>query len=236
MRAAVLFDLDDTLLDYSGGVEQSWETACRAEAPPDLDVAVFLPVLGEARRWFWSDPGRHRRERTNMLGAWTSIAAHALEHVGRADARAAVRIAEAFAASRRATMRLFPDARACLERLRRRDVALALVTNGDARMQRDKIERHGLATFFGAIVIEGEFGRGKPDAAVYAEALRGLGRRADEAWMVGDNLEWDVAGPQRLGLTGVWIDRAGSGLPADATVRPDRIIADLTTLEPAGRT
>ncbi|MGH7357094.1 MAG: HAD family hydrolase [Candidatus Rokuibacteriota bacterium] len=232
---AVLFDLDDTLLDYSSGVDRCWETAFRTAAPPGLDAAALLPVLAETRRWFWSEPERHRAERVDMLRAWTRIAAHTLERAGRADARAAAQVAEAFAASRRATMRLFPDARACLERLRRRDVALALVTNGDARQQRDKIERHGLASFFQAIVIEGEFGRGKPDAAVYEAALRALGRRADEACMVGDNLEWDVAGPQRLGLTGVWIDRAGSGLPTGATVQPDRIIGDLTTLEPAGR-
>ena len=229
---AVLFDLDDTLLDYSGGVDRCWETAIRTAAP-GLDAAALMTALGESRRWFWSDPERHRRERTDMLRAWTSIAAGALERAGRADARAAARIAEAFAANRRATMRLFPDARACLERLRARDVPLALVTNGDARQQRDKIERHGLAGFFRAIVIEGEFGRGKPDAVVYEEALRTLGRRADEACMVGDNLEWDVAGPQRLGLTGVWIDRAGNGLPADAAVRPDHIIGDLTMLGPA---
>ena len=232
---AVLFDLDDTLLDYSGGVDGCWETALRTAAPPGLDAASLLPLLAETRRWFWSDPARHRHERVDMLRAWTRIAAHTLQRAGRPDAPAASRIAEAFAASRRATMRLFPDARACLERLVERDVALALVTNGDARQQRDKIERHGLAGFFRAILIEGELGRGKPDPVVYAEALRALDRRADEACMVGDNLEWDVAGPQRLGLTGVWIDRAGSGLPADATVRPDRIIGDLSLLDQAGR-
>ena len=31
--------------------------------------------------------------------------------------------------------------------------------------------------------------------------------------MVGDNLEWDVAAPQRLGMSGVWIDARGRGLP-----------------------
>ena len=48
---------------------------------------------------------------------------------------------------------------------------LGLVTNGDATQQRDKIERHGLARFFDAIVIEGEFGAGKPDEIVYRHAL-----------------------------------------------------------------
>ena len=31
--------------------------------------------------------------------------------------------------------------------------------------------------------------------------------------MVGDNLEWDVAEPQRQGIYGIWIDIRGRGLP-----------------------
>ena len=48
--------------------------------------------------------------------------------------------------------------------------------------------------------------------------------------MVGDNLEWDVIAPQRLGLSGVWIDRAGAGLPDDFTGKPHRIIRTLSEL------
>ena len=49
-------------------------------------------------------------------------------------------------------------------------------------------------------------------------------------WMVGDNLEWDVAAPMRHGLTGIWLDRAERGLPPTAQVRPDRIILSLDEL------
>jgi putative hydrolase of the HAD superfamily len=48
--------------------------------------------------------------------------------------------------------------------------------------------------------------------------------------MVGDHLDFDVAGAQQLGLEGIWIDRAGAGLPAESAVRPDRIIRSLTEL------
>jgi putative hydrolase of the HAD superfamily len=50
--------------------------------------------------------------------------------------------------------------------------------------------------------------------------------------MVGDNLEWEVAGPQRLGILGIWHDHLGDGLPADALARPDRIIRSLAELLP----
>jgi putative hydrolase of the HAD superfamily len=227
---ALLLDLDDTLLDYSGGVEECWQAACVSAAPAAVDQAALLRALAETRAWFWSDPVRHRRERADMLGAWTRIAAHALERCGAADAAVAEAIGRDFAARRRRRMQLFPESLACLEHWRARGVPLALVTNGDASEQRWKIETYQLAPFFGAMVIEGEFGAGKPDEVVYRHALQALGVRPEEAWMVGDHLEFDVDAPQRLGLRGVWVDRAGQGLPAGGAVRPHRVIRDLREL------
>jgi putative hydrolase of the HAD superfamily len=228
---ALLLDLDDTLLDYSGGVEECWQAACAAGAA-GVPQAPLLAALAESRRWFWSDPTRHRVERVNMPRAWTRIAADALTRCG-ADPGLAAAVAEVFAARRRRVMALFPDALDCLRALRARGLPLALVTNGDAREQRFKIERHDLARFFDAIVIEGELGRGKPEAEAYGTALDALGvAPGPDVWMVGDHLEFDVAGPQRLGLRGAWLDRAGAGLPAGTPVRPDRIIQSLGDVLP----
>jgi putative hydrolase of the HAD superfamily len=222
---ALLVDLDDTLLDYSGGVEESWRQACEEAArPAGVEVEALVPALRQARRWFWDDPVRHRRERLDMQGAWTKVAARALEALGRPDPALASAIAEAFAARRWQRMALFPGALAALERLRARGARLGLVTNGDRRHQRRKIEDHGLARFFDVVVIEGEFGVGKPDESVYRHALDALGAAVRDASMVGDNLEWDVAAPQRLGLAGIWVDGSGGGLPAGSPVLPDRII------------
>jgi putative hydrolase of the HAD superfamily len=65
--------------------------------------------------------------------------------------------------------------------------------------------------------------------------LRWIGRNRwdgapEQAWFVGDNLEWDVAAPQNLGMCAVWIDTARAGLPSGTTVRPDRIIHALGEL------
>ena len=224
---ALLLDLDDTLLDYSGGAELCWSDACAAAAG-SLDQPRLVEALIASRRWFWDDPERHRRERRHMLRAWTQIAAHALEAYGAPSPGLAAEIAADFSERRRARMALFPEAFACLQALRARGVPLALVTNGDATEQRWKIERCALAPFFGAIVIEGELGAGKPDAIVYHTALKALGvEPGPDVWMVGDHLEFDVAGSQRVGLRGIWLDRDGAGLPPTTAVRPDRIVQAL---------
>jgi putative hydrolase of the HAD superfamily len=226
---AVLFDLDDTLLDYSEGADRCWAEACAAHAPAaGVDPVALAAALEAVKAWFWSDPERHRRERVDMLGAWRKIAAAALARCGVAGDGLAARLAEDFAARRRAAWRLFPDAVPALEALRRRGLRLALVTNGDARFQREKIARWGLARFFDCIVIEGEFGCGKPDPRVFRHALASLGVEPARAWMVGDSLAWDVAGARAVGLRAAWLDRAGGGLPAGARVVPDRVLHSLS--------
>jgi putative hydrolase of the HAD superfamily len=61
--------------------------------------------------------------------------------------------------------------------------------------------------------------------------------KPSDAWMVGDNLEWDVAAPQKLGMRGIWIDLRGRGVPEQSAVKPDyiiRLLAELRSLlEPA---
>ena len=54
-----------------------------------------------------------------------------------------------------------------------------------------------------------------------------LGVRPHETWMVGDNLEWEVVAPQRLGIYAIWCDVHGIGLPPDSPVRPDRIVRSI---------
>jgi putative hydrolase of the HAD superfamily len=222
---ALLIDLDDTLLGYTGGVENSWSEACLAvAAPAGVDPVALAPAIARARRWFWDDVDRHRRERIDMIGAWTKIAAHALAEFGRDDGALAGSIVECFAAHRWQCMQLFPGVDDALARLRARGLPLALVTNGDRRQQRRKIEQYQLARYFDVIVIEGEFGVGKPEEAVYRHALAALGERAEDTWMVGDNLEWDVLAPQRFGLRGVWVDAPGRGLPEPCPAVPHMII------------
>ena len=238
----MLFDLDDTLLDYSGGAAACWAESCVEVAVPEgVDGAALLAALDQARRWFWSDPERHRRERVDMVGAWGKIAALALERIGAPSEALAGRIAEDFAARRTAVERLFPDALSTLERLRALGLPLALLTNGDARLQRGKIARHGLARYFDVVVIEGEFGCGKPDERIFRHALDALGIAPVDAWMVGDNLAWDVAGARGVGARAAWLDRERRGLPRPCPAEPDRVIhgleavLDLAAAAPARR-
>ena len=101
---------------------------------------------------------------------------------------------------------------------------LGLLTNGPADIQRLKFEGTGLADCFGAVVISGEMGIGKPDPAGFASTLEQLGATAAASIMVGDSWERDVLGALGAGMSAIWI-ADGRPLPeelGDVTV-VDRI-------------
>jgi putative hydrolase of the HAD superfamily len=144
----------------------------------------------------------------------------------------AIRLADRFTAYRDEEMFVFPGAHDAIDALKALGVKLALVTNGAAEPQRAKVERFALTHRFDHIQIEGEHGFGKPDERAYLHAMQALDVTAPETWMIGDNLEWEIEVPQRLGIYAIWIDAHGEGLPAGTSIKPDRIIRSLTELLP----
>ena len=77
--------------------------------------------------------------------------------------------------------------------------------------------------YFDVVVVEGEFGIGKPEPAVFRHALAAVGRQPHEAWMVGDDLAKDIAGGDAAGLHTVWVDSRHEGLPEAPAAHPHRI-------------
>jgi putative hydrolase of the HAD superfamily len=78
--------------------------------------------------------------------------------------------------------------------------------------------------------VEGEFGLGKPDQAVFRHALAALGCRPDEAWMIGDSLTFDIAPAVALGMYAIWVNRSGATQPPDSPYEPSRIVAALSDI------
>ncbi len=230
---AIFFDLDDTLLDTSGGVDEAWRVACTAHAPElGADPEALRRAIREQAIAFWRDEAAVEHWRTRLHEARRQNVAAALRQLG-LDPAAAPRIADRYWEEHTARMHLFEDTLETLERLRAAGFRLALLTNGPAEMQRWKLSRFPIADHFDVIVIEGEFGHGKPHPRVFAHALQAVGAAPAEAWHIGDNLYADIGGARGAGLHATWIHRDRLELKEDAPVLPDRVIAHLADLHEA---
>ncbi len=229
---ALLLDLDDTILDWYSDPDDAWLQLCRefAGSLGDVPAEELQAAVLQARDWYWSDTERARRGRLDLQLARRYILLRAFARFDIPDSPLLTRMGERYNHIRDEAMRPFPGAIETLRRLRTANIRLGLITNGSAEGQRAKIERFSLAGYFDHIQIEGEFGIGKPDARAFQNALEALGAVPSEAWMVGDNLEYDIHGAQQVGIYAVWVNPQGSGLPDGTTVRPDMTIRSFSDL------
>jgi len=231
---AVFFDMDDTLLDAVTAMQGAWEAVCGEHAPKlGCEPGALREAIRRESMEFWKDESKVEREwRTRLLDAREHCIRLALTAEGwdPAPARA---MAEQYSTEHRARLRLFDDAVETIETLREAGFRLGLLTNGPRPLQRDKIERFGLEPYFDVIVIEGEFGHGKPHPEVFAHALRTVKAGPDQAWHIGDNLYADIGGAQRAGIHAVWIHRDRLELREGAPATPDRAVAHLNEVSGA---
>jgi putative hydrolase of the HAD superfamily len=234
---AMLIDMDDTILSAYGRPEIAWNKVA-TEFANEFGSASSQQVAAEiveSGRKFWASAAaewRLKLEEARHLVVQGGFDALAAKGHAPLSPDLAARLANRFHAYREEEMFVFPGAHDAIDALKALGVKLALVTNGAAGPQRAKVERFALSHRFDHIQIEGEHGFGKPEERAYLHAMEALGVTAPETWMIGDNLEWEVVAPQRLGIFAIWIDVHGDGLPAGSTIKPDRIIRSLTELLP----
>ena len=229
--AAIFFDMDGTLLDWKTGMEESWLASCETNCDGSYEPLALHEAIKVRRTWFWDDHDRATRGRMDLNGASREIVRHAFADSG-LDAHAlSDAIADRYRALRLDVMALYPGAIETLAEVRRRGMRAALLTNGEARSQRHSVERFGLAPYFDCVVIEGEFGVGKPDVRVFEHALASCGVAPEQTWMVGDSLEADIAPAVALGMRAIWIPDEPGREPTDGA-RPHRTIAGIHELLP----
>ncbi len=225
--------MDDTVVDTYRASRDAWqEAAARLSRERGWDREQASAAFFAADRWYWQDPERADWGRLNQASARTRITRRALAELGWRDAGAADWAGPFVVQERIERLQPFPGALETLVALRRRGVALALVTNGEAASQRGKIEQVGLVPYFDVVVVEGEFGIGKPESAVFRHALAALDSGPHEAWMVGDDLAKDIAGGRNAGLHTVWVDSRRQGLPESPAAQPHRIVHTIAELLP----
>ena len=237
---AILFDLDDTLISPHHHRTIFWHDAVRdvwreKEGVSDLepkDIVDLVNKIDRSATEFWSIPDRHKSGRLDIRTARFTILDNAIGSDKRFDRNTRWLIADRCGALMFDKTTLFPDAISTLKNLKLEGIKLALVTNGASEAQRAKINKFDLEQYFLHVQIEGEAGVGKPELQAYKIAMEKLNVVATETWMVGDNIDWEVIAPQKLGIFSIWRDPRGYGiLPEGTSAKPNRIITKLAQLE-----
>jgi HAD superfamily hydrolase (TIGR01662 family) len=83
------------------------------------------------------------------------------------------------------------------------------VGSGDAELD-EALRRAGVRPMIDALVTSRDFGKAKPDPAIYEEGARRLGIPLQRTCMVGDRLDTDIAGAINAGIPAVWLQHPGA--------------------------
>lgn len=101
---------------------------------------------------------------------------------------------------------VFPCTYNLLDLLRQKGIKLVMLTNGRKTLQNSKIDAEKLRGYFDTIVISGEYGIHKPDKRIFDIVLSKSGLSAGECIFVGDDPVNDMVGCHGAGIPGVWIN------------------------------
>ena len=220
---AITLDLDDTLWPCEPTLLRAERLAFQwlIERVPEVIAPWSIERLRERRMAIHA-------ARPELKHDFVTIRTLALQEVfreaGADDAQSAPIIEGAVAVYMRARhdVELYPEVRACLERLASK-YRIGSLSNGNACLV-----TIGIDHLFHSMIAAHTHGASKPDPAVFHLACRELGCAPDEVVHVGDDIELDVRGARAAGLHAVWINRATHSWPGDDV--PD-MVADLEALE-----
>ncbi len=222
MLRAVLFDLDDTLYRERDFVDQSFRSVAKA-------MAGYL----SAKRKPGSGQGLPGESEEELFGQMIEL----MEQEGRGeifnrlceryDVDIPVQELVKIYRETRPVLELYPDGEELLSWLEDREIKTGLITDGNAAVQRNKIEALGLDRRLDVVLASYDLGLRKPDKGVYVYCLEKLGCRPEEAVYIGDNPLKDFIGARKLRMKTVRIIRpeglhmwreAKEGYGADVTV------------------
>lgn len=218
--AAITLDLDDTLWPFAPiaeHIDQVLDDWLQAHSP--ATAAMFpVPAMRALRESTWQS----HPELAHDLSALRRLTLEAAFRASGAPLDLVEPAYEAFHAARN-RVTFYDDALAALERIAAR-FPVAAVTNGNADLAAIGIDH--LFTFqLGAR----EHGAAKPDPGIFLAACAQLDQEPARVLHVGDHIELDVAGAQRAGLRGCWINRVNATWN-HPTLQPDLQFDTLTGL------
>jgi 2-haloacid dehalogenase/putative hydrolase of the HAD superfamily len=228
---AVLFDLGGTLYDYQtlavAELESLIDLACCVgiEAEPLALQRAYQEALRRAFHTYLPQRFYLHRDlfRDAALGMIEAFGARfAEEELQHYRVRQWERHARDFA--------LRDGVAETLRELRARGCYLGIVSNIDDDQLAHLAGMADLDAYFDSLLSSEAAGSCKPDPAIFQEALRRAGCRADEALFVGDTIAQDIAGANQVGLRSVLLWHRDDRHPPCGEPRPRHVIRRLPEL------
>ncbi|MCV3315867.1 YjjG family noncanonical pyrimidine nucleotidase [Pediococcus ethanolidurans] len=218
----LLFDVDDTLLDFKAAENQALKGLfTEIKYPLTDDVVSYFRVLN-AKMWQRFELGQLDRQ-TLVNTRFTKFFAHFNEEVD------GIKYEEIYRSFLNQGHQLEPHARELLNDLKGQ-FNLFIVSNGIASVQAHRLNDSGLTDYFKHVFVSEEVGYQKPRIEFFDYVAKKIaGFTPKNSLIIGDSLTSDIQGGVNAGIDSVWFNPKLQ--PNHSTVSPTYQIDDLLDLQ-----
>ncbi len=202
----LFFDLDDTLCDYSGAKRRARYLIDYELRANDIDHHKFWEYYQKIepklmREFLKNSLSREEyryRRFSDILAIFQKDSLSLSNKINRIFMEEGNNV------------ELFSDVIPMLDYITRKNIKLALLSNGPSDGQRKKISTLNIGRYFHSIYISEDVGYSKPDRNFFNFILQDLDITPDQMLMVGDSIEDDYLGSKASGISCILLDRMSS--------------------------
>ena len=189
MIKAVLFDLDNTLIDFMRMKRNSCEAAISAMIDAGLKIKKE-----KALKKLFKLYDKYGLEDNRIFQKFLK------EEIGKIDYRILANSIVAYRNVRSSYLQPYPHTDYVLIKLKSRGIKLAIVTDAPRLKAWIRLMAMKIGNFFDVVVAYEDTKQLKPSSLPFESALRKLKVRPEECLMVGDMPHRDMEGAERLGM------------------------------------
>ena len=189
MIKGVVFDLDNTLLDFMKMKEFAVKAAIKSMIEAGLEVdeeKSYSEIISIYEQFGWDNQ--------KVFDVFLE------KSIGHVDNKFLAAGIVAYRRAREANLMAYPNVNKTLMALAKSTIKMGLVSDAPSREAWMRIYYLNLYHFFDVVITLDDSGERKPSAKPFQMALDRMGLRPEETVMIGDWPERDVVGAQQIGM------------------------------------
>jgi putative hydrolase of the HAD superfamily len=189
MIKGIIFDLDNTLVDFTRFKENSIRSAIESMIDAGLKIdpeTAYKKIfqIYEEKGW------EYQRVFDDFL----------IEVMGYIDYKILASGIVAYRRAKEGSLVLYPNVTRTLLNLVKKGIKLAVVSDAPALQVWTRLVQMNLHHIFDAVITFDDTGKRKPDPEPFLKALEKLNLNPNEVIMVGDWAERDIVGAKKVGI------------------------------------
>lgn len=215
---AIIFDLDNTLMDFLKMKKEGSRAA--AGAMVDAGLRMDKEAAADELYKLYLELG---------IDGESTFQEFLKRKLGEIDEKILSAAINAYLEEKVKHMVPYPNAIEMLKKLKN-NYLLAILTDAPRKKALQRLELMGIKDFFDAIITHEDSGEKKPHELPFRKTLEILKAKPSEALMVGDSLARDIAGAKKLGMKTVFAKYGQFPTARKSDEKPDFVISDIGEL------